>query len=95
MSAVTWQMGGRDMNSVKHYLVKLTREVFHRGENFAVEGGISFGPGRDPKGSFYTDPKVAFYWNQPESVVVLDEPSKPREMFKGLLVKLSSLRLSA
>lgn len=83
------------MNAVKQYLTKLTRSVFNRGETFAVEGGISFGPGSDPKGTFYSSPKVAFYWYQPESVVFMDEPSKPKGLLKGLLVKLGSLRMSA
>ena len=78
------------MNRVKHYLSKLTREVFHRGETFAIEGGISFGPGRDPKGSFYNSPKVAFYWYQPESVDVVNEPSKPDSLLKSLVLKLGS-----
>ena len=83
------------MNSVKHYLAKLAREVFHRGDTFAVEGGISFGPGRDPKGSFYTSPKVSFYWYQPESAVDMDEPSKSDSLIRSLILKLGSMRLSA
>lgn len=83
------------MNSVKKYLVKLTRGVFNRGEAFAVEGGISFGPGSDPKGTFYNSPKVAFYWYQPESMVNIDEPERSTGLLKSMLVKLGSLRLSA
>ena len=83
------------MNSMKQYLVKLTRGIFHRGEALAVEGGISFGPGSDPKGTFYNSPKVAFYWYQPETVVDMDESERSTGMLKGLLMKLGSLRMSA
>jgi hypothetical protein len=78
------------MKRVKHCLAKLTREVFHRGETFAIEGGISFGPGRDPKGSFYNSPKVAFYWYQPDSANVMDEQSKPDSLLKSLVLKIGS-----
>jgi hypothetical protein len=83
------------MNSAKQYLVKIVRGVFHRGETFAVEGGISFGPGHDPKGSFYNSPKVAFYWYQPESDIEVEERAGSKGLLKGLVMKLGSLRLSA
>jgi len=83
------------MNGVKQYLVKLARGVFHRGETFAVEGGISFGPGSDPKGSFYTKPRIAVYWYQPDSVTDIEDHGQPKGLLKGLVMKLGSLRLSA
>ena len=83
------------MKSVKSYLVGLKRSVFHRGETFALEGGISFGPGSgDPKGSFYS-PKLSFYWYQPESVVQMDERSDAKGLLKGLVMKLGGMRMSA
>jgi len=95
MSAVTLQMGGKIMNSVKHYLLKLKRDVFHRGETFALEGGIFFGPGSDPKGSFYSSPKLAISWYQPESVVLVEETGREKGMVRNWLSKLMGMRKSA
>jgi len=83
------------MNVVKQYLVKLKRGVFHRGEALALEGGISFGPGRDPKGSFYSRPKLAIYWYRPDSAVLMDDHGKTEGLIKGLVKKLGGMRLSA
>jgi len=83
------------MNIVKQYLMKLKRDVFHRGESLALEGGISFGPGRDPKGSFYSRPKLAIYWYQPDSAAVVDHPVKQKGLFHGLVKKLGGVRFSA
>ena len=83
------------MNSAKQYLGKVIRGVFNRGETFAVEGGIAFGPARDPKGSFYSHPKLAIYWYQPDSAVVTDEQGRASGLLKGLITKLGTLRLSA
>jgi hypothetical protein len=94
MSAVTSQMGGRTMNSMKHYLHRLKRDIFHRGEAFAVEGGIFYGPGSDPKGSFYS-PKLAIYWYQPNSVAFVEELGRDRGLLKSWLSKMGSMRKSA
>jgi len=91
MSAVTLQIGGKIMSSVKHYLLKLKRDVFHRGETFALEGGIFFGPGSDPKGSFYS-PKLSIYWYQPESDVLVEEPGREKGMVRNWLSKLGGMR---
>ena len=91
MSAVILQMGGKTMNSLKHYVLKLKRSVFHKGEKFALEGGIFFGPGSDPKGSFY-NPKLAIYWYQPKSVVLTENHGRDRGRLKGWLSKLGKLR---
>lgn len=88
MSAVPVQMGGNTMSSFKHYLTRLKREVFHRRETFALEGGISFGPGRDPKGSFYGSPKLDIYWYQPNGIVLPEESSQEKGRLKGWLTKL-------
>jgi hypothetical protein len=94
MSAVTPQIGGGMMNSAKHYLVRLKRVVFQKDEGFAMEGGIFYGPGSDPKGSFY-DPKLAINWYQPDSIVPMEEPGRERGLLKNWLTKLGSLRKSA
>ena len=94
MSAEPLQIGGKIMNSVKHYLLKLKRNVFHRSETFALEGGIFFGPGSDPKGSFYS-PKLAIYWYQPDSVVLMEEPGREKGMVRNWLSKLGGMRKSA
>lgn len=83
------------MNSVKQYLMRLKRGVLHRGEDFALEGGISFGPGTDPKGSFYDKPHLSIYWYQPDSATHLDKKVRSVGLVKGLIMKLGSLRMSA
>jgi len=83
------------MNSLKHYMSKIRRSVFHRGETFALEGGISFGPGSDPKGSFYSRPKLAIYWHQPNSVVLMEETSRGKGRVKGWLARLGKIRKTA
>ena len=83
------------MNTVKEYLYKLRQAVFHRGETLALEGGISFGPGRDPKGSFYNHPKLGIYWYQPESAVLMDETEPERGHLKRMLTKLRHFRKTA
>ena len=83
------------MNTMKHYLHRLRRSVFHRGETFALEGGISFGPGTDPKGSFYTSPKLDIYWYQPNGIVHTDDPVTEKGRLKGWLTRLGGLRKSA
>jgi hypothetical protein len=93
ISAVTPQMGGNIMNSVKHYLIRLKRSVFHRGEELALEGGISFGPGSDPKGSFYS-PQLSFYWYQPSSVSIMEEPEQEKRSLRGWFSKMGKLRRS-
>ena len=82
------------MSSMKQYLHRLKRGVFHRGETFALEGGIFFGPGSDPKGSFYS-PKLAIYWHQPNSAVPIEEPGRERGLLKSWLSKMGSKRKSA
>ena len=83
------------MKSVKSYLSGLKRSIFHRSETFALEGGISFGPGSgDPKGTFY-NPRLSFYWEQPDSVVQMDERPDAKGLLKGLVMKLGSMRMSA
>lgn len=83
------------MSTIRQYLARLKRGVFHRGETFALEGGISFGPGRDPKGSFYSRPKLAIYWYQPDSVVVDEDTTQPKGLLKGLILRIGGLKLSA
>jgi hypothetical protein len=95
MPVVILQMGGWTMNSLKHYVHKLKRSVFHKNEEFALEGGIFFGPGSDPKGSFYSSPKLNIYWNQPNSVVFLDEVEDERGLLKSWFSKIGKLRRSA
>lgn len=94
LSAATLQMGGKIMNSVKNYLFRLKRSVFHKSEEFALEGGIFFGPGSDPKGSFYS-PKLTIYWYQPDSVDLLDEPGQERGLLRSWFSKLGGMKKSA
>ena len=94
ISAVILQIGGKIMKKANHYLLKLKRGVFHRSETFALEGGIFFGPGSDPKGSFYS-PKLAIDWYQPESVVLMEEPGREKGMVRNWLSKLGGMRKSA
>jgi len=83
------------MKSVRSYVVGLKRSLFHRGESFALEGGISFGPGSgDPKGSFYS-PQMTFYWNQPDSVLWMEESSRKKWLISGWFSKMSKLRKTA
>lgn len=83
------------MNRVRTYLNRLRTSVFHRGEAFALEGGIFFGPGSDPKGSFYSHPKLSIYWYQPGSVTAVDELERDEGLFKNWLSKLSRIKKSA
>ena len=83
------------MSSLMVYVSKLKRGVFHRGETVALEGGASFGPRRDPKGSFYSSPRVTVYWNQPESVLFMEDSEFAGGRVRGWLSKLGSLRKSA
>lgn len=80
------------MNRMRTYLHRLRRTVFHRGEALALEGGISFGPGSDPKGSFYGHPKLAIYWYQPPSITVTEESGKEAGLLKGWISKLGRIR---
>ena len=68
------------MGSIRQYFKKLKRGVFHRSEAFAAEGGIFFGPGRDPKGNFYS-PRLGIYWYEPDTMV----PVKIARQDKGWL----------
>ncbi len=80
------------MKSVKSYLVGLKRSVFHRGETFALEGGISFGPGSgDPKGNFYS-PRLSFYWEQPDSVQLAEDLDGEKRFLSGWFSKMGKLR---
>jgi len=79
------------MKSVKQYLQKLTRGIFHRGESFALEGGISFGPASDPKGSFYSKPKLEIYWYQPGNVAGMDEPAKGKSFITGWITRIVNM----
>ena len=83
------------MNTVHNYLFRLKKSIFHKGEEFALDGGITFGPGSDPKGSFYSSPKLSIYWYQPESPAVIDEPVKAKGLISSMILKLGSLRMSA
>lgn len=83
------------MNSVKKYLIRLKRGVLHRSENFALEGGISFGPGTDPKGTFYDNPHLSIYWYQPESAGGTRDKVRSIGLVKGLILKLGNLKMSA
>lgn len=83
------------MHSVKDYFYRLRQAVFHRGETYALEGGIFFGPGRDPKGSFYDHPKLGIFWYQPETAAFLDEPGPESGRLKSMLKKLGGLRKTA
>ena len=83
------------MSTVQSYLLRLKRSIFHKGEEFALDGGITFGPGSDPKGSFYNSPKLSIYWYQPESPVVIDEQVKAKGLINSLIFKLGSLRMTA
>ena len=83
------------MDTVQNYLLRLKRSIFHKGEEFALDGGIHFGPGSDPKGSFYSNPKLAIYWSHPESAVIMDEQVKAKGLINSMIFKLGSLRMSA
>ena len=83
------------MNSVKNYLVGLKRSIFHRGETFALEGGISFGPGSgDPKGNFY-NPRLSFYWEQPDSVLLDEDSGEGKRLLSSWFSKMGKLRNTA
>lgn len=79
------------MKGVKHYMQKLTRGIFHRTDAFALEGGISFGPGSDPKGSFYSRPRLEIYWNQPGDTADMQQPNSTKGLFTGWLTRLMNL----
>ena len=79
------------MKSVKQYLQKLTRGIFHRGETFALEGGIYFGPASDPKGSFFSHPKLEIYWYQPGNAVSMDEPAKGKSFIAGWITRIANM----
>ena len=83
------------MNGIKYYLQKVKQTVFHRGETFALEGGISFGPGSDPKGSFYDSPRLSILWYQPESVVLMEDNGRGKGRVRSWLSRLGGLRKSA
>jgi len=76
------------MYRVKTYLNRVRRSVFHRGERLALEGGIFFGPGTDPKGTFYGHPKLAIYWNQPASEAAVDGADEGRGLLNSWFSKL-------
>ena len=83
------------MKSVKSYLVGLKRSIFHPSETFALEGGISFGPGSgDPKGSFYS-PQLSFYWEQPDSVLLAEDLDEENRLLRGWFSKMAKLRKTA
>ena len=83
------------MSSLMVYVNKLKRGVLHRGEAAALDGGVSFGPGRDPKGSFYNSPRVTVYWNQPESVLFMEDLEPAGGRVRNWLSKLGGLRKTA
>ena len=83
------------MKSVKSYLVGLKRSIFHPSENFALEGGISFGPGSgDPKGNFY-NPQLSFYWEQPDSVLWAEDFDGEKRFLSGWFSKIGKLKKTA
>ncbi len=82
------------MKRIKLHLYNLKRSLFNRSETFALEGGIFFGPGKDPKGTFY-NPKLGIYWYQPDSVITMDEPAGESGLIRNWLSKLGGLRKSA
>ena len=83
------------MSSMMYYVSKLKKGILHRGETAALEGGVSFGPGRDPKGSFYSSPRVTVYWNQPDSVLFMDDSRIETGRVRSWISKMSGLRRSA
>lgn len=82
------------MKRIKLHLHNLKRSLFHRSETFALEGGIFFGPGKDPKGNFY-NPRLGIYWYQPDSVDAVGEPAEESGLFSNWLTKLRGMRRSA
>ena len=83
------------MKNVRSYLSGLKKSIFHRGETFALEGGISFGPGSgDPKGNFYS-PQLSFYWEQPDSVLLAEDLDGEKGFLSGWLSKMGKLRKTA
>jgi len=83
------------MNTMKHYLLRIRRNVFHKSEAYALEGGITFGPGSDPKGSFNGSPKLAIYWYQPNSALPMEEAGLEKRSLRGLMSKMGMLRKTA
>lgn len=82
------------MGSIRHYIAKLRHSILARDKDLAAEGGIFFGPGHDPKGSFYS-PRISVLWQQPESVVFLDEADSGGGRVRGWLTRLGVAKKTA